>query len=58
MSLKLNCDICGDKIDEPGALIFSPPKNNSMPMEVDKIHVCINCWQNKINKIINETSKK
>jgi len=39
--LDIKCYKCGKDLEEPGALIFSPPKDN----RVDKIHLCIICWR-------------
>lgn len=54
--IELNCDICKRKLDEPGALIFSPPINTPFldknSMFTIKYHICINCWP-YIRKIIN-----
>lgn len=36
-----NCDKCGCEQDRPGALVFSPPYNDST---VTKFHVCGSCW--------------
>ena len=40
--LELQCDICNRTLQEPGALIFSPPPKESWIVE--KYHVCIDCW--------------
>jgi len=39
--IKVRCDFCGEELNEPGALQFSPPDKNG---NVQKIHVCIHCW--------------
>ncbi len=41
MSLNIKCDKCGKELDEPGALVFSPPSNNK---DVMKYHICKTCW--------------
>lgn len=38
--IKVNCDFCGKELDEPGALMFSPPKDDI----VRKYHICIKCF--------------
>ena len=40
--LELQCDICNRTLQEPGALIFSPPPKESWIVE--KYHVWIDCW--------------
>jgi hypothetical protein len=44
--LNFKCDKCGKKIQEPSALVFSPPflmQSNAQPT-VDKYHICVKCW--------------
>lgn len=41
MALHINCYLCSEELDEPGALIFDPPDNNG---DVHKEHICSNCW--------------
>jgi|RhiMethySRZTD1v2_1073278.scaffolds.fasta_scaffold3554659_1 hypothetical protein len=40
--LELRCDICHGLLDEPEALIFSPPMSKAWLIE--KFHVCVDCW--------------
>ena len=40
--LELKCDICHNKLQNPGALIFSPPTMEAWIVE--KYHICPNCW--------------
>ncbi len=47
--MKIVCDICAKKLKEPGALIFTPPH---CPCEVYKYHVCVDCYNNKVHKLI------
>jgi len=35
------CDLCQEKLDRPGALVFSPPEADG---RVNKLHVCMVCW--------------
>ena len=41
MAIKPPCDICGDELMEPGALMFSPPNREDI---VIKEHICKKCW--------------
>lgn len=38
--LEIDCYMCGERITEPGALVFSPPDG----METTKYHICKDCW--------------
>ena len=40
--LQLQCDMCHRDLQEPGALIFSPPTDETLLVE--KYHVCAYCW--------------
>ena len=40
--LELKCDLCHRDLEEPGALVFSPPKDDGWT--VAKYHVCAECW--------------
>jgi DNA-directed RNA polymerase subunit RPC12/RpoP len=40
--LDLKCDQCGRELQEPGALVFSPPKGQGWLVE--KYHLCVDCW--------------
>lgn len=41
MAIAPKCDKCGQELTEFGALLFSPPNENS---EVKKLHVCQACY--------------
>lgn len=41
MAIKPICDKCKKELDDFGALLFSPPKNN----EVKKFHLCKECYE-------------
>ena len=41
--IKVECDRCGDELDEPGALLFGPPVGCFGQEEVAKLHLCILC---------------
>lgn len=40
MALNLRCDRCWREIDEPAALVFSPPRQG----QCVKKHICGQCW--------------
>lgn len=42
MSLAIDCDICGLEIDDPAALLFSPPSQQGLCV---KTHVCDSCYR-------------
>lgn len=43
--IAVNCCVCGNELDEPGAIAFSPP---DVPFGmVDKFHICKACWFGK-----------
>ena len=48
MALKINCYLCDAELEEPGALILSPPYNEDETTmyvgKIDKYHLCKRCW--------------
>ena len=40
--LEIDCYICGDELNEPGGLMFSPINAWS---ELEKNHICKRCWE-------------
>ena len=40
--LQLKCDRCGQQLDRPGALLFSPPQGDGWLVE--KHHLCVECY--------------
>jgi len=43
-----NCDRCHQKLQDFGALAFSPPDpqpDGTCGREVEKFHLCASCWQ-------------
>ena len=38
--LKVDCDICGNELNEPGALLIGIPDENN---KCSKTHICVNC---------------
>ena len=60
--LKINCDVCGEELDEPGALLFSPPADSDEQDDYycsgcDKYHICVTCYRRFI-QLINEKTEK
>jgi len=45
----LVCDICQSQLNEPGALVFSPPMDGR---NVQKWHICRVCWETKVSRMI------
>lgn len=41
--MNINCDICGEELKEPGALLFTPPKG--LENKCVKVHICLKCWR-------------
>lgn len=46
--LKVNCSVCGKELNEPGALLFSPPDEYNQTF---KTHICEECYK-KLSHII------
>lgn len=42
MALYIDCNKCGLSLDEPGALVFSPP--SKFGSAVTKYHICESCF--------------
>jgi len=40
--LTIHCALCRKELEEPGALLFSPP---TMDISVDKVHWCVECYK-------------
>ncbi len=38
------CDRCGEELDAPGGLAFSPPPTVEHASTVEKLHLCVPCW--------------
>ena len=51
--LRIFCAHCGVLIVEPGALLFSPPKDNG---HVEKHHFCVDCFH-KIQGLLTQENK-
>ena len=41
--LDLKCDRCGAELNQPGALLFSPPRGDGWLVE--KYHLCVECYK-------------
>jgi len=41
MAINPRCDMCGNELKEFGAIVLSPPDEQS---RVDKFHVCVYCY--------------
>ena len=52
--LILYCNICGRELEEPGALLFSPPDKYGQTL---KYHLCKKCYQ-KLSWLINSECAK
>jgi len=48
MSISPVCNMCGKKLNEFGALVFSPPTKSNV---VKKYHICKSCF-NKLEKTL------
>lgn len=42
MAIKPICDKCNQELSEFGAILFSPPNEDS---EVKKFHICVACYK-------------
>ncbi len=42
------CCLCGNDLENPGALAFSPPVNGG----VDKYHICTSCWKVRVRPVL------
>ena len=40
MSIVVTCEVCKKELDEPGAIMLSPPLGKC----VDKMHICVSCY--------------
>lgn len=43
--MKIYCDACAKELDEPGALLFSPPNGVDGAPKVFKWHFCVRCFE-------------
>lgn len=55
--LTVECDVCGDELADPGALIFSPPQtirgqDMTFPAMTQKFHICFGCWTDEVQHVV------
>lgn len=55
--LTVECDVCGDELADPGALIFSPPQtirgqDMTFPAMTQKFHICSGCWTDEVQHVV------
>jgi hypothetical protein len=48
--LHFNCDKCDHPINQPAALLFSPPVDDGF--HVKKYHICIECYEKIVNEFL------
>jgi hypothetical protein len=48
--LHFNCDRCDQPINQPAALLFSPPLDDEF--NVKKNHVCIECYKKIVKEFL------
>ena len=48
--LHFNCDKCDHPINQPAALLFSPPVDDGF--HVKKYHICIKCYEKIVNEFL------
>lgn len=49
--ISIFCLKCGDELEEPGGLVFSPPSKTLQSRAVSKIHLCVKCYK-EVEKFI------
>lgn len=51
--LEIKCTICGLTLDEPGAIILSPPHKIVINggLSVTKLHLCVTCWDSLVDRM-------
>jgi hypothetical protein len=55
--LQIECDKCKKELNIPGAILFSPPKDES-DWEVYKFHFCSKCYTSLLDWIYTEDGVK
>jgi len=55
--LVVKCDSCGQLMDQPGALLFTPPIGKDS-RDVEKYHICVKCYELLFRDIINKPKSK
>lgn len=54
MAIQVQCDRCGEELNQKGAILFSPPFDYQGYDVCDKYHICVKCW----NWLIKVTTAK
>jgi hypothetical protein len=54
--MTITCDRCQKELEEPGALVFSPPRKELQEgkvyeHDVRKIHICCDCYRSLVTWI-------
>lgn len=53
--ISVTCNLCGEKLDKPGALLFGYPESYREGCTITiKYHACVNCWDSKIQPLLTE----
>lgn len=57
--MRTRCTKCGETLDDPGALVFSPPDPDSVAegsreVSVEKFHICVFCWNDLLGWLLGE----
>ncbi len=58
MAISPICDACGKELQEPGALLFSPPPTVEKHAPVTKYHVCVPCYRELLDRFFEKDDKK
>lgn len=53
MAIRPKCDMCGEELTKFGAILFSPPDEESKTL---KLHVCVGCYKNILKKFKHKPS--
>lgn len=57
MSLAVNCNVCGDELTEPGALMLAPSRRveisaGSRATMTQEFHLCVECWVTEAQPVV------
>lgn len=62
--IKFNCYVCKKELNEPGALLFSPPEiidpeadEIQYDEKVEKYHICVGCYWDIMGYILVDLKK-
>jgi ribosome-binding protein aMBF1 (putative translation factor) len=47
MAIQPKCEMCGKELEDFGAILFSPPDEESKTL---KLHLCVNCYKKVFKK--------